>query len=436
MTPDLKRFKRLAHAEPKAKFNSLMGLIFRTEGLHDSFHRLAGNKAAGVDGLKKADYAIGVVHRVEALSLRLKQKGYTPMPVRRVYIPKASGGKRPLGIPAFEDRIVQDRVSQILQGIWEPEFCDCSFGFRPGRSAHSALRRVDEIIMSKKINYIFEADIKGFFQHVDHDWMLKFINHRIEDPRLLQLIGRFLKNGIMEDGVVSQAEEGTPQGGLISPVLSNIYLHYVLDLWFEKRFKKTLRGQAFLVRYCDDFIVMFQENSDALLFERELHVRLEKFKLEVEPTKTRALGFGIGQQRVAVRNRRKLGTFSFLGFTHYMAASRKGRPLHKMKTDRARIQEKLLEVKARLQLLRLSGHKAKVEFICQHLRGHIQYYGVSGNAPSLRKYRNSVVNLLFKWLNRCSQRRSVTWAQFTLLLEREKVPRAKIVHNFYQTMST
>lgn len=433
MTPDLERFTQLGRAEPKVKFNSLMGLLFRTVGLHDSFHRLAGNKAAGVDGLKKADYSQNVGKRIEELSARLRQGGYTPQPVRRVYIPKASGGKRPLGIPAFEDRVVQDRLSQILQAIWEPEFCDCSFGFRPGRSAHMALRRIDEIVMKRNVNYLFEADIKGFFQHVDHSWIMKFLAHRIEDERFLQLCARFLKNGIMEDGVVQVSEEGTPQGGLVSPVLSNIYLHYVLDVWFEKRFKPSLKGEAHLIRYCDDFVVLFENKVDVLAFESELHERLAKFSLEIEPTKTRSIAFGSRQFRLATRSERKLETFSFLGFTLYMGRSRKGNPLIKMKTDRTRTRKKLVEVKERLKTLRGKGHKAMVEFVKQHLRGHIQYFGVSGNSPSLRCYRDHVLKLLFNWLNRCSERRSLNWGQFILLLKRENFPRARIVHSFYQT---
>jgi group II intron reverse transcriptase/maturase len=432
MTPDLERFTQMAHSNPKMKFNSLMGLVYRTAGLHDSFRRLEGNKAAGVDGMRKVDYSVGVEERLSELSLRLQRKAYTPKPVRRVYIPKINGGKRPLGIPSFEDRIVQDRVSQILQSIWEPEFCDCSYGFRPGRSAHVALRKIDEIIMKRNINYVFEADIKGFFQHVDHNWMLKFLAHRISDSRFLQLMARFLRNGVMEDGVVTQSIEGTPQGGLVSPILSNIYLHYVLDLWFEKRFRKTLRGEAYLVRYCDDFIVLFQDRADALSFEKALHERLAKFNLEVEPQKTRSLSFGIRQYWIARRVYRKTETFSFLGFTHYMGTSRRGRPMCKVKSDHKRIQKKLLELKDKLKSLRLLGHSLMVQFISQHLRGHFQYYGVSSNTPTLTRYRDRVLKLLFKWLNRCSQRRSMTWGNFMKLIEREKIPRVKIVHNFYK----
>lgn len=232
MTPDIERFIRLARANPKMKFKSLMGLLFRKIGLRDSFNRLDGNKAAGVDGIKKVDYVTKLDVKIEDLSARVRRLGYIPKPVRRVYNPKndGKGGQRPLGIPAFEDKIVQDRMSQILQAIWEPEFRDCSFGFRPGRSAHDALRRVDEIIMNEKTNFVVEADIKGFFNHVSHTCLVKFLKHRIRDERFVRIVERFLKSGVMEVGVVSASEDGTPQGGIVSPVLSNIYLHYCLDL--------------------------------------------------------------------------------------------------------------------------------------------------------------------------------------------------------------
>ena len=213
MTPDLAQFTVFAHKNPSMKFNSLMGLIFRVEGLRESFRRLPGNKAAGSDGIKKDDYHKDLENNLATLSDRVRRGGYTPKPVLRVYIPKSSGsGRRPLGIPAFEDRIVQDRIAGVLQAIWEPEFLDCSFGFRPGRNAHQAIRVIDKAIMKERVNYVVEADIKGFFNHVDHNWLLKFLAHRIKDERLIQTIRKFLQGEIMEDGSVRSSDEGTPQG--------------------------------------------------------------------------------------------------------------------------------------------------------------------------------------------------------------------------------
>jgi RNA-directed DNA polymerase len=249
MTPDLAHVTRVSRANPKLRFNSLMGLLFRGEGLHASFGGLPAKKAPGVDGIRKADYEKDLEGNLESLSRDLRSMGYRPRPARRVYIPKANGGRRALGIPCFEDRIVQDRMSRLLQAIWEPEFRDCSFGFRPGRSAHDALRRLATIITHERIGFVVEADVKGFFDNVGHTHMIRFLEHRIGDKRLIRLLHRFLKAGIMEDGAFTASDSGTPQGGLVSPVLANIYLHYALDWWFEGRFAKSCRGAAKLVRY-------------------------------------------------------------------------------------------------------------------------------------------------------------------------------------------
>ena len=433
MTPDLLNFIALNQRTPQLKLNSLMGLVFRKEGLLDSFRGLANNKAPGVDGLRKLDYEQDLEERITTLSQKLRQGGYKPKPVRRVYIPKANGGQRPLGIPSFEDRIVQDRLSKILQAIWERDFCECSYGFRPGRNAHQALKRVKEAIMDQRTNYVVEVDIKGFFQNVDHGWMMKFLNHRIVDNRFLRLINRFLKSGVMEDGVVQNSAQGTPQGGLVSPVLSNIYLHYVLDLWFCKVFKRPCRGTAELVRYADDFVVLFQYKQEAQMFLRELPTRLAKFNLEVEPEKTKFLEFG-KYQKLRTTNQQtgkhSLRTFSFLGFTHYIGKSRNNFSMLKIKTEGKRISKKLSELQTKLKRLRLHGHKAMVAFVKQHLQGHIQYFGVSGNMPSLAVYCFRVKEVLHKWMNRCSQKRSVDWKTLTQIFEREKIPKPRIIHSF------
>lgn len=433
MTPDLKQFTQYARANPDMEYNALMGLLFRQEGLLDSFQRLAGNKAPGVDGLKKVDYAIGLENRFRDLSSRIRRLGYTPQPVRRVYIPKSDGGRRPLGVPAFEDRIVQDRLSQILQSIWEPEFLDCSFGFRPNRGALDALKRVDEILMRERVRFVVEADIKGFFNHVDHEWMLRFLKHRIKDERFTRTIQRFLKGGIMEDGVVWASEQGTPQGGLVSPVLSNIYLHYTLDLWFNRRFARSCRGRAFLVRYADDFLAMFEYKQDALLFRQSLEKRLGKFNLEVEPSKTQLLEFGIhGAKPLLKQESWKPRTFNFLGFTHFITRSRNGRPIIGRKTQRERMWRKLKELKIKLRIIRTLGTHEMLDYIIRHVRGHLHYYGISGNMRSLVRYCWHVRKLLFKWLNRRSQRKSLTWEKYQLLLKSKRFPLPYIVHQFYR----
>jgi group II intron reverse transcriptase/maturase len=243
VTTKLKRFTLKARDELHTRFTALMGLLFDPDGLRESFGRQDGRKAPGVDGVRKEDYAQGVEARLKDLSARIRRLGYRPQPVRRTYIPKGDGRLRPLGVPSFEDRLVQDRLSRILQAIWEPEFRDCSYGFRPGRSAHDALRRVAEVITNERTQWVVEADSKGFFDHVSHSHLRRFLEHRIGDPNLLRIIDRFLKAGIMEDGVFTASEEGTPQGGLVSPVLSTIYLHYVLDLGSRSVLRVPVRAR-------------------------------------------------------------------------------------------------------------------------------------------------------------------------------------------------
>lgn len=435
MTTQLTRFTQWARESPQRTYNSLSGMLFDTAGLHASFERQAANKAAGVDGVRKAQYGgDGLVARLDNLSTRLRHLGYRPKPVRRVYIPKSNGSRRALGIPSFEDRIVQDRTSLILQAIWEPEFRECSYGFRPGRNAHQALKRLTEIITVERTQWIVEADIKGFFDNVNHDHLKRFLAHRISDTRLLRIIDRFLKAGVLEDGVVSASEQGTPQGGLVSPVLANIYLHYVLDMWFEKRYAKTCHGTAQLVRYADDFVACFQWESDAKRFLQELKSRLAQFDLEAEPSKTAIHRFGhLAQTRCKLEGHRRPQTFNFLGFTHYVGRSRKGNFVVGHKTQRDRIQKKLKELNVRLASLRVRGGKAMMEYAHRHLQGHIQYFGVSGNSRSLRQYRHQVQRLLFNWLNRRGQRRSCNWQRFGEAME-SYLPRTRIVHNLYPSL--
>jgi RNA-directed DNA polymerase len=403
MAIDLIRFTQWARESPQRQYTALMGMLYDPEGLNASFERQAANKAPGVDGMRKAEYAGGAAERLADLSARLRRLGYRPKPVRRVYIPKASGkGRRALGVPSFEDRIVQDRASWILQAIWEPEFRDCSYGFRPGRNAHQALKRVAEIIAVERTQWLVEADIKGFFDHVTHSHLRRFLAHRIADPRFLRIIDRFLKAGVMEDGRFSASEQGTPQGGLVSPALANIYLHYVLDVWFEKRFAKSCR--------------------------------LAAFDLEAEPTKTRLLRFG-DQARAQCKREglRRPQTFSFLGFTHFIGRTRSGRFVVDRKTQGDRIRKKLTALNVRLAAMRTQGGKAMVAYVKRHLQGHIQYFGVSGNSRSLQQYVYHAGRLLFKWLNRRSQRRSVAWDRFNQVVV-PHLPRPRIIHNLYPTL--
>ena len=297
MDTQLVRFTQWAQQHPQTQCNALMGLLSKPEGLMHSFEVQPGNKASGIDRVSKADYAQDVEARIKALSAGLRSLSYRPQPVRRVYIPKSNGRQRPLGIPCFEDRIVQHRLSGILQAIWEPEFRNCSYGFRPQRNAHQALARLGEIITNEGTQWLVEADIKGFFDNVSHDWLMRFLAHRLNDPVLLRIIRRLLKAGVLEAGVFAASETGTPQGGLVSPVLANIYLHYVLDLWFEKRYARTCKGRAYLVRYADDFVACFTHEDDARRFMDELTERLAVFGLEVEPSPAKPVCYALAAGR-------------------------------------------------------------------------------------------------------------------------------------------
>jgi RNA-directed DNA polymerase len=427
MTTELTRNTRSDGKQSQRRYTSLMGMLFNVVGLTESFHRQPRDKAVGVDGIGKEDYEQNLATNLADLSARLRRMGYRPKPARRVYIPKANGGKRPLGIPSFEDRIVQDRLSRILQMIWEPEFRECSYGFRPKKSAHQALSRLNHIIVKERTQWVVEADIKGFFDRVHHQHLMRFIEHRIGDSNLLRVIQRFLKAGILEDGYFYATDEGTPQGGLVSPILANIYLHYVLDLWFEQRFAKGCQGKAFLVRYADDFVGCFECEADARGFEQALKERLAQFALEVEPSKTALLRFGDLAPALCKRDGdRRPRTFNFLGFTHYMALKR-GRAKLGRKTQRERVTKNLKALGARLKVLRIEGTRAMQEYVRLHLRGYIQYFGVSGNSKSVRTYVFHVERLLFKWINRRSQRRSFNWPQYHDWI-RSWFPRPRIVH--------
>ena len=432
MSTRLERLTLKARNEPQTRFNALMGQLFDPDGLRESYGRQDGRKAPGVDGIDKEQYGEGVQERLADLSTRIRRMGYRPKPVRRVYIPKGDGRYRPLGVPSFEDRLVQDRLSQVLQAIWEPEFRDCSYGFRPGRGAHDALRRVAEVITNGRTQWVVEADIKGFFDHVSHAHLLRFLGHRIADPKLLRIVQRFLKAGILEDGVFTASEEGTPQGGLVSPVLSNIYLHYVLDLWFEKRFAKGCTGKAYLTRFADDYVACFEQEADARRFHAEMPQRLAEFDLEIEPSKTALLRFG--SQALGRQDRKTQGqggrTFNFLGFTHYVGRSRRGRFVVGRRTEAKRVGKKLKLLNERLRRLRSQGGAAMVAFIQRHLRGHIQYYGVSGNSRGVAGYVYFATRLLFKWLNRRSQKRSMNWKRFGQAV-RPLLPVARILHDLY-----
>jgi group II intron reverse transcriptase/maturase len=336
---------------------------------------------------------------------------------------------RPLGIPALEDKLVQAGLVRIMEQIYESAFQDCSYGCRPHRGAHDALRALSLTVESGNIEWIVEADIKGFFDNVKHDWLMTMLEHRIGDPRMLRLIKRFLKAGVFEGGQIHASEEGTPQGGVISPLLANIYLHYALDLWVTKRFTKTCHGPAHLIRYVDDFVVCFGRQEDAERFREELTARLGEFGLEVEPTKTKVLAFGPGAQARALKEgKNKPETFDFLGFTHYCGRTRTGERFRmKRRTARKKYRAKLDAMTEWLRKNRMRYKTREVwAKVCTKLLGHYAYYAVTDNYVALDCYWYEVRRLLHKWLNRRGGKRRLNWEKFERMERRFPIPRPHI----------
>lgn len=428
----LKFITERARREPKCKFTSLAHLL--SEGfLLECFKELKKNKAPGIDGVTVKQYEERLAENIKDLVDRLKGKQYIPQPVKRVYIPKDDKSLRPLGLPAVEDKVVQTGIKRILEAIWEADFLDVSYGFRPNRGCHDALEDVRRTIMTRPVGYVVDMDISKFFDTVDHPWMMECLKQRVSDPSLLRLIARFLKSGVMEDGRYMEVEKGTPQGGLISPVLANIYLHYVLDLWFEKRVKKRSRGFAHLIRYADDFIVCFEHEDEARAFAGELQERFAKFGLRISETKSRTLEFG----RKAGAEGKKAGTFDFLGFTHYCGKTRNGKFKVGKKTSKKKLRQKLKAMNQWLKRIR-NAVEMKVwwKTLGQKLTGHYRYYGVSGNMEGLRQYYGMTLRLAFKWANRRSQKKSYTWEKFRRVLAWNPLPKPKIYHWPYRPSST
>ncbi|MDX5526912.1 MAG: group II intron reverse transcriptase/maturase [Wolbachia endosymbiont of Andrena nigroaenea] len=378
-------------------------------------------------------YGENLKERLEGLVDSMKRKQYQPQPVRRVYIPKAgSKEKRGLGIPSTEDKLVQIMLKKILENIYEANFLDSSYGFRPGRNCHQTVNALDKAVMYKPINYIVEVDIKKFYDNIQHKWLIRCLRERITDPNLLWLIKRFLKAGIVEAGYYEATKQGTPQGGIVSPVLANIYLHYVLDLWLEKKFKPRSRVYIQLIRFCDDFVVCCESKVDAEEFLELLKQRLNKFGLEVSENKTRVVKFGKREWQQAIREKRRTESFNFLGFTHYGAKSRRGRLMMGHKTSKLNLARKLKEIKEWLEKVRGSIRlKDWWQVLKAKLTGHYNYFGISGNYWCLKQFYTSVRKLAFKWINRRSQKRSMTWEQFVHYVEVNPLPKPKIHFSLY-----
>jgi group II intron reverse transcriptase/maturase len=409
MTTALHDIAFKARSHPRHRFQNLYGLL-KTDLLYQSWGQLNKQAASGIDGVTTAMYESCLPENIQRLNTQLKAKRYRASTIKRVYIPKANGKQRPLGLPTVDDKVVQQSVSQILQSIWEADFLPNSYGYRPAKSAHQAVHTLALNLQYKGYGYIVEADIKGFFDHMDHDWLVKMLEQRIDDKALLSLIKQWLKARVKSpDGSVQRSSSGTPQGGVISPVLANIYLHYVLDLWFEKQMKPRLEGKAMLIRFADDFVIAFQFQRDADRFYRVLPNRLNKFGLSVAEDKTRLMRFS------RFRPGRKR-SFQFLGFEFYWDVDFNKEPRLRRRTAPKKQREALSTFYRWIKQMRSNPLRDWMPVLRRKLTGFRNYYGLPDNSRSLERLHSHILHSLFKWLNRRSQRRSYNWRSLKQML--------------------
>lgn len=424
----LRHISAKAKQEPGTAFTSLAHLL-NEKVLSDSFERLKKEASAGIDGVTWQEYAADKERLLSALLGRMKAGTYRAQPVRRVYIEKEGGARRPLGIPSLEDKIVQRGVVTVLEAIYEQDFYDCSYGFRPRRGAHDALDALARLMYSGEVNYVIDADIKGYFDNVVHTTLRTLLRRRIADPNILRLIGKWLKVGVLEDGQLLVSQTGTPQGAVISPLLANIYLHYALDEWWYREVCPRLRGRAHLIRYADDFLLTFAREDDAQRVMRVLPRRLARFGLELHADKTRLLPFGRYAQKLKLQGKLeggRLPTFAFLGFTHLYARSRTGVLAYRVTTMAKRLRRGLSAVRQWCRAHRHEPLGQQWERLCQKVAGHYNYYGRSTNYRSLVRFYRAVRLIWYRWLKRRSQRRHLWWKQYWDLLKRFPLPTPRI----------
>lgn len=423
----LGRVRARARRDKKTRFTTLLPHI-TVELLKGSFHHLKKRAAPGVDRVTWQAYSEGLDERLQDLNGRLHRGAFRVQPSRRVYIPKEEGERRPLGIASLEDKIVQQAFVTVLNCIYEEEFKGFSYGFRPGRGPHDALDALAVGIEKKPVRWVLDADIRRFFDTIDHDWMMKFLKHKIADRRVLRYISLWLKAGVLEEGEWSETLEGTPQGGVISPLLANVYLHYAFDLWVERWRQTNARGAVTITRYADDWVAGFQLRADAKLFRAELEVRLKNFNLELHEEKTRLIEFG----KYAIDNRRDQGdgcpeTFNFLGFTHVCSTGPKGWFKLERKTIGKRLRDKLKQVKQELKRRTCMGIEPMGRWLRSVVQGFYNYYGVPGNVYALGKFRTEIRRIWLKVLRRRSHKSRMSWTRFELIAKRW-IPKARTCH--------
>jgi RNA-directed DNA polymerase len=424
---NLWRVYEAAQRDKQARFTALLHHL-DVVALERAFRRLKRSASPGIDGETVATYEQNLQIRLQELCERVHTGRYRPLPVRRVYIPKSDGGQRPLGVPALEDKIVQGAVAEVLSAVYEVDFLGFSYGFRPGRNPHQALSALHTGVMSQCVCWVLDADIRKFFDSVNHDWLMRMIAHRIADPRVLRLIRMWLEAGVLEGGEWQRAVEGTPQGAGISPLLANVFLHYALDLWVHQWRKRTACGRVIIVRYADDFVMGFQYTADARNMLVALKERMAKFNLTLHEEKTRLIEFGrlpaLDHKR---RGQKRLPTFAFLGFTHYCGWTRDGRFVLKRKTQGKRLTNKLKSLREQARFRMHTPVSEQHRWVCQVLQGHYAYYGLPSNFPALYAFYQQVRLLWFRSLRRRSQRR-LTWQGYSALLQRLSLPTPHITH--------
>lgn len=426
----LERVREAARKDKKQRFTALFHHVYAIDQLRQAYYELKRNAAPGIDGETWRHYGENLEENLKDLSERLKRGAYRAKPVRRRYIPKMDGRQRPIGVPALEDKIVQRAVVEVLNTIYERDFVGFSYGFRPKRHQHQALDALWMGIFMKKVGWVLDADIRAFFDTLSHEWLVKFIEHRIADQRIVRLIQKWLRAGVLEDGKRIQSEEGTVQGGSISPLLANMYLHYVFDLWSHQWREKQARGDVIVVRFADDFVMGFQHRYEAHQFLDELRERLAKFGLELHPDKTRLIRFG----RFAAQNRKERGernpeTFNFLGFTHICGTTKRGKFTVLRQTMRKKWQAKLKELHVELRRRMHNPVPEQGAYLRSVVAGHVRYYGVPMNSAAIGAFRERVCRLWFKVLKRRSDKYSLTWDRMGRLIDRY-IPQARICHPY------
>ena len=430
MATKLGRIATLSREDARREFKWLMP-HFSVENLTSCFNELDGRKAVGIDGRTKDEYAQDLEINLQNLDSRMKALSYRPEPVRQVLIPKSNGKFRPLGISNIEDKVVQSMFCKILESIYDPIFCDCSYGFRRYRSTHLAIKDTIEYLRFNNVKKVIDVDLENFFGTIRHKDLLDMLSLKIKDKTFLRYISRMLKAGTSIDGEVDKQNVGLPQGSIMSPVLANIYAHYIIDLWFKKRVPKHIIGKVEIFRYCDDFVICCTDTRDVNRILQSLDKRLGKFGLKLNLDKTKCVEFN----RYTFERGVKQGSFDFLGFTFYISKARNGGfTTIKVKTSKKTLREKLSNVSSWVKLNRWKGHLQQIwQIFCRKLQGHIVYFGVTNNGKSLHQFLHRARRIFFKWMNRRSQKRSFNWVQFSHLERQFPMPAVKIHHSVYYT---